>query len=44
MALAAKADAFVTGDKHFQVLGQHQGVPILTPRDGLALLRNDVIA
>lgn len=43
-ALAAKADSLVTGDKDLQVLGQHQGVPILTPRDGLALLRSDVIA
>jgi putative PIN family toxin of toxin-antitoxin system len=43
-ALAAKADALVTGDKDLLVLGQHQGVPILTPRDGLALLRGDVIA
>ena len=43
-ALAAKADALVTGDKDFLVLGQYQGVPILTPRDGLALLRGDVIA
>ena len=43
-ALAAKADALVTGDKDLLALGQHQGVPILTPRDGLALLRSDVIA
>jgi putative PIN family toxin of toxin-antitoxin system len=39
-ALAAQADALVTGDKDLLVLGRHEGIPILTPRDGLALLRN----
>jgi len=38
-ALAAKADALVTGDKDLLVLGWHEGVPILTPREGLELLR-----
>jgi putative PIN family toxin of toxin-antitoxin system len=39
-ALAAKADALVTGDKDLLVLGRHEGIPILTPRDCLALLRD----
>jgi putative PIN family toxin of toxin-antitoxin system len=39
-ALAAKADALVTGDKDLLVLGRYEGIPILTPRDCLALLRN----
>lgn len=38
-ALAAKADALVTGDKDLLVLGRHEGVPILTPREGLEFLR-----
>jgi len=39
-ALAAEADAVVTGDKDLLVLGRHAGIPILTPRDCLALLRS----
>ena len=39
-ALAAKADGLVTGDNDLLVLGRHEGVPILTPRDCLALLRS----
>jgi len=36
--LAAHAAALVTGDKDFLVLGSYEGIPILTPRKGLALL------
>jgi putative PIN family toxin of toxin-antitoxin system len=39
-ALAAKADALVTGDKDLLVIGRHEGIPILTPRDALAVLRS----
>ncbi|GAB4181410.1 MAG: putative toxin-antitoxin system toxin component, PIN family [Terrimicrobiaceae bacterium] len=39
-ALAAKANALVTGDKDVLVLGRHGGIPILTPRDCLLLLRS----
>lgn len=39
-ALAAKADALVTGDKDLLVLERHEGIPILTPRDCLAFLRS----
>lgn len=39
-ALAAQADALVTGDQDLLVLQRHEGIPILTPRDGLALLRS----
>jgi len=38
-ALAAKADALVTGDKDLLVLGRHEGIPIFTPREGLEFLR-----
>jgi putative PIN family toxin of toxin-antitoxin system len=38
--LVAKADALVTGDKDLLVLERHEGIPILTPRDGLAFLRS----
>ena len=31
-AIAAKADAFVTGDKELLVLGEVAGVPIIDPR------------
>ncbi len=37
-ALAARADAIVTGDKDLLVLKEFKGIPILTPRDCLALL------
>jgi putative PIN family toxin of toxin-antitoxin system len=37
-ALAARADAIVTGDQDLLVLKQYQGIPILNPRDCLALL------
>ena len=37
-ALAAQADAIVTGDQDLLVLKQYQGVDILTPRDCLARL------
>ncbi len=37
-ALTAKADAIVTGDQDLLVLKQFQGIPILNPRDSLALL------
>jgi uncharacterized protein len=38
-ALSAGADAIVTGDNDLLVLKQFQGIPILTPRDCLALIR-----
>lgn len=38
-ALAAKADALVTGDKDLLVLGRLEGIPILSPRACLAFLR-----
>lgn len=38
-ALAAKADALVTGDKDLLVIEQYKEIPILTPRDCLSLLR-----
>lgn len=35
-ALAARADLIVSGDKHLHSLGGHyQGIPIVTPADGL---------
>ncbi len=37
-ALAARADAIVTGDRDLLVLKQFKGIRILTPRDCLALL------
>jgi putative PIN family toxin of toxin-antitoxin system len=37
-ALAAKADAIVTGDQDLLVLKEYDGIPILNPRDCLALL------
>jgi len=37
-ALAAKADAIVTGDQDLLVLKGFKGIPILNPRDCLALL------
>ena len=40
-ALAAKADAIVTGDQDLLVLKQFKGIPILNPRDCLALLAAD---
>lgn len=39
-ALAAKADALVTGDRDLLVIERHEAMPILTPRDCLALLRS----
>jgi putative PIN family toxin of toxin-antitoxin system len=39
-ALAARADALVTGDKDLLVLGRHEGIQILTPRDTLTFLRS----
>jgi putative PIN family toxin of toxin-antitoxin system len=36
-AVAAQADALVTGDKDLLVLKKFQGIPILTPRDCLVL-------
>jgi putative PIN family toxin of toxin-antitoxin system len=39
-ALAAKAYALVIGDKDLLLLGRYEGIPILTPQDCLALLRN----
>jgi uncharacterized protein len=38
-ALAAKATAIVSGDQDLQVLGTFRGIPILTPRDCLVLVR-----
>jgi uncharacterized protein len=38
-ALAGKADAIVTGDQDLLVLGKFEGIPILSPRDCLAFLR-----
>jgi predicted nucleic acid-binding protein len=40
-ALAAKADAIVTGDQDLLVLKRFKGIPILNPRDCLALLAAD---
>ena len=37
-ALAAKADTIVTGDRDLLVLKRFKGIPILNPRDCLALL------
>jgi putative PIN family toxin of toxin-antitoxin system len=37
-ALAAGADAILTGDQDSLVLKIHEGIPIVTPRDCLALL------
>lgn len=37
-ALAANADAIVTGDQDLLVLKEFQGIPILTPRDCLVRL------
>lgn len=39
-ALSSKADAIVTGDKDLLVLERHGGIPILTPRNCLSLLRS----
>ena len=39
-ALAGKADALVTGNKDLLVLERYEGIPILAPRDCLALLRS----
>lgn len=38
-ARSGSADALVTGDKDLLVLGGFDGVPILSPRDCLVLLR-----
>lgn len=40
-ALAAQADALVTGDKDLLVLERVEGIPILSPRDVLTLLRSE---
>jgi predicted nucleic acid-binding protein len=32
-AVAGRADCLVTGDKGLLALGNHQGIPILSPRD-----------
>ncbi len=37
-AIAAKADAVVTGDHNLLVLGQHAGIRLLSPRQFLELL------
>ena len=40
-AIAGNADLIVTGDKsHLQSLGQVQGIPIVTPRNALDVLRD----
>ena len=41
VALAARADAIVTGDQDLLVLVKFEGIPILNPRDCLALLATD---
>lgn len=38
-ALTAQADAIVTGDKDLLVLGEFQGIPIVSPRGFLELLQ-----
>lgn len=38
-ALAAKADALVTGDKDLLILGRYEAITILNPRGCLAHLR-----
>ena len=40
-ALVAKADALVTGDRDLLVLKRCKGIPILNPRDCLALLTTE---
>lgn len=37
-AVAGRADAIVTGDQDLLILRTHAGIPIVTPRDALALL------
>jgi putative PIN family toxin of toxin-antitoxin system len=37
-AIAAKADASVTGDKDLLVLSRYAGIPILTAREALGLI------
>jgi putative PIN family toxin of toxin-antitoxin system len=37
-AVAGHADAIVTGDQDLLILKTHAGIPIVTPRDALALL------
>jgi uncharacterized protein len=37
-AVAGSADAIVTGDQDLLILKAHAGIPIVTPRGGLALL------
>ncbi|MDI6689943.1 MAG: putative toxin-antitoxin system toxin component, PIN family [Actinomycetota bacterium] len=39
VALAAKADYLVTGDKDLLVLKNYRGVKILKPKEFLALMR-----
>ncbi len=39
-ALAAQADLLVTGDKDLLVIESYQGIPIVTPADCLARLRD----
>lgn len=34
-AIAARADAIVSGDRHLLDLGQHQGIAILTAADAI---------
>ena len=39
-AVAAHADLLVTGDKDLLVIGSYQGIPIVTPAECLARLRD----
>lgn len=39
-ALAAQADAIVTGDKDLLVLKRYESIPILTPQEALTSLRS----
>ena len=40
-ASLGKVDYIVTGDKGLQALGSHDGIPILSPRDFLEILRSE---
>lgn len=37
-ALAARAEAIISGDRHLLALGEFRGIPILTPAEWLETL------
>jgi putative PIN family toxin of toxin-antitoxin system len=41
-AIAAEADVIVSGDRHLLDLGSYKGIPILTPRQFLAMLEEEL--